>query len=63
MLYCHIFRLGTAEIIYHDGDANCVHEIGSFMAVCGCWRIEFSCITEWVKWLIWCLVRKGISGV
>jgi hypothetical protein len=27
MLYCHIFRVGTVEIIYHDGDANHGHEI------------------------------------
>jgi hypothetical protein len=27
MLYCPIFRVGTTEIIYHDGDANYVHEI------------------------------------
>jgi hypothetical protein len=55
--------VGTAEIIYHDGDANYGHEIVSFMAVCGCWRVELSCIAERVKWLIWCLVKKEISGV
>jgi hypothetical protein len=59
MLYCPIFRVGTTEIIYHDGDVNCVHEIVGFMAVCGCWHIELSCIVERVKWLIWCLVGKG----
>jgi hypothetical protein len=63
MLYCPIFRVGTAEIIYHDGDANYVHEIIDFMAECGCWRVELSCIAERVKWVIWCLVRKGVSGV
>jgi hypothetical protein len=63
MLYCQIFRVGTAEIIYHDGDVNYVHGIVSFMAVCGCWRVELSCIVKRVKWLIWCLVKKEISGV
>jgi hypothetical protein len=63
MLYCRIFIVGTAEIIYHVGDANCGQEIIGFVAVCGCWHVELSCITERVKWLIWCLVRKGISGV
>jgi hypothetical protein len=63
MLYCPIFRVGTTEIINHDGYANCVHEIVNFMAVCGCWCIELSCIAERVKWLIWCLARKGILGV
>jgi hypothetical protein len=63
MLYCRIFRVGTAEIIYHDGDMNYGHEIVSFMAVCGCLRVGLSCIAERVKWLIWCLVTKEISGV
>jgi hypothetical protein len=36
MLYCPIFRVGTTEIMYHDGDANYVHEIIDFKAVCGC---------------------------
>jgi hypothetical protein len=56
-------RVGTAEIIYHDGYVNYGHEIIGFMVVCGCWRVELSCIAERVKWLIWCLARKGISGV
>jgi hypothetical protein len=55
--------VGTAEIIYHDGDANYGHEIVSFMAVCGCWRVELSCIAERVNRLIWCLVKKEILGV
>jgi hypothetical protein len=63
MLYCRIFIVGTAEIIYHNGDVNCGHEIIGFMAGCGCLRVELSCIAERVKWLIWCLVRKGILGV
>jgi hypothetical protein len=63
MLYCLIFRVRTTKIIYHDGDADDVPEIVNFMAVCGCWRIEVSCIAEGVKWIIWCLVRKGILGV
>jgi hypothetical protein len=63
MLYCPIFRVGTTEIICHDGDVNYGYEIVSFMAVCGCWCVELSCIAERVKWLIWCLVKKGISGV
>jgi hypothetical protein len=63
MLYCRISTVGTTEIIYHDGDANCGHEIIGFMAVCGCWCVELNCIAERVKWIICCLVRKGISGV
>jgi hypothetical protein len=63
MLYCCIFRAGGAEIIYHDGYVNYGHEIVGFMAVCGCWRVELSYIAERVNWLIWCLARKGISGV
>jgi hypothetical protein len=33
--------VGTNEIIYHDGDANCVYEIIDFMVVCGCLCIEY----------------------
>jgi hypothetical protein len=63
MLYFSIFRVGTTEIIYLDGDANYGHEIVGFVVVCGCWRVELRCIAEMVKWLIRCLVRKGILGV
>jgi hypothetical protein len=63
LLYSPIFRVGTAEIIYDDGDVNYGHEIIGLMTVCGCWCVELNCIADRVKWLIWCLVGKEISGV